>query len=338
MSSLLVEIFDRVKDYIILDLLLDYLKDNVEEEEIGLVFKFLIANKFYEKVKFYAVNDFCHVMELDDQANQYVKYYLIDWYNEYSLNSKPLDDEQRQFLESYRDSFNEIIDICVSAEELKKLPFLEGKINYDELVTDHADDLLDKELMQPLTIHDFKIKLSKEQVENYRLRQENRQFHESLSKFYPQHNDSEQQSPSFLPAPLPYDELLAEKERLVTEVWKLLEQRDTATELLKTEQQEKNLLKEENAQLHAKIAELSAQHNQTGESLTDNNKELPHNSQMGVARLIYTLLSELKFDFNSHKGKENEVIVQASEVLGVSVSPNFVAKWIKLAREAKNDK
>lgn len=151
-------------------------------------------------------------------------------------------------------------------------------------------------------------------------------------------NDSEQQSPSFLPDPLSYDELLAEKERLVTEIWKLLEQRDTATELLKTEQQEKNLLKEENAQLHAKIAELSAQHNQTGESLTDNNKELPHNSQMGVARLIYTLLSELKFDFNSHKGKENEVIVQASEVLGVSVSPNFVAKWIKLAREAKNDK
>lgn len=73
-------------------------------------------------------------------------------------------------------------------------------------------------------------------------------------------NDSEQQSPSFLPDPLSYDELLAEKERLVTEIWKLLEQRDTATELLKTEQQEKNLLKEENAQLHAKIAELSAQH------------------------------------------------------------------------------
>lgn len=154
----------------------------------------------------------------------------------------------------------------------------------------------------------------------------------------PQDKGSEQQSPSFLPAPLPYDELLAEKERLVTEIWKLLEQRDTATELLKTEQQEKNLLKEENAQLHAKIAELTAKSGEIGQqsiAINDNDKKLSSRTANNASKIISALASELLgMDLTKPFADDsNGKIMQAIEKQGNKLSKDTIAEWLKLAHD-----
>lgn len=66
-------------------------------------------------------------------------------------------------------------------------------------------------------------------------------------------------------------------------------------------------------------------------------KELPYNSQMGVARMLYGILKEHKYDITATRGKANELIENASQIHGTPITRNFIAKWIELANQAKSD-
>lgn len=219
MSSFLVEVYGSVKDYIILDSLLEHLQDNAKQDEQQYVFWFLIANKFYESVKFYAVNDFCHVTELDDRANQYVKYYLMDWLNEYSQTPRPLTADQRKEMEDYIESFNEIIDICVSAEELKQLPFLEGKIDYDELITDYSNVIFHEKPNESYSIQQLKIILCKERADYHQLSQEKAQLQAKIAALSAQlANNGQQDKPVLLTNTYTTPELVALND-VINEFW-----------------------------------------------------------------------------------------------------------------------
>lgn len=89
------------------------------------------------------------------------------------------------------------------------------------------------------------------------------------------------------------------------------------------------------ARLESELAqaniELNTLKNQT-DMLTDNDNELSHNSEAKVAKLIYILLSELKYELTlGGKGNSNLLIENASKNLENSLSPNFIAKWLKKA-------
>lgn len=66
-------------------------------------------------------------------------------------------------------------------------------------------------------------------------------------------------------------------------------------------------------------------------------KELPYNSQMGVARMLHTILTMHKYDLSATKGKTNSLIESASQSNGTPVTRNFIAQWIDLANQAKSD-
>ena len=66
-------------------------------------------------------------------------------------------------------------------------------------------------------------------------------------------------------------------------------------------------------------------------------KELPYNSQMGVARMLHTILTMHKYDLSATKGKTNSLIERASQSNGTPVTRNFIAQWIDLANQAKSD-
>ena len=70
-----------------------------------------------------------------------------------------------------------------------------------------------------------------------------------------------------------------------------------------------------------------------------NDKELASNSQSGVARMLYAILTEHGYDLSPPKGKglANDLIVTASENHGTPVTRNFVANWLVRARQAKID-
>ena len=74
---------------------------------------------------------------------------------------------------------------------------------------------------------------------------------------------------------------------------------------------------------------------QTGKPADD--KELASNSQAGVARMLHAILTEHDYDLSPPKGKglANDLIVNASNNHGTSVTRNFVADWLIRAREAK---
>ena len=66
-------------------------------------------------------------------------------------------------------------------------------------------------------------------------------------------------------------------------------------------------------------------------------KLLPYNSQMGVARMLHTILTIHKYDLSATKGKTNSLIENASQTNGTPVTRNFIAQWIELANQAKSD-
>ncbi|ALF60125.1 hypothetical protein [Psychrobacter urativorans] len=66
-------------------------------------------------------------------------------------------------------------------------------------------------------------------------------------------------------------------------------------------------------------------------------KELTYKSQMGVARMLYTIFTENKYNLSAPRGKTNTLIEKASELHGTPVTKNFIAKWIDLANQAKSD-
>lgn len=90
------------------------------------------------------------------------------------------------------------------------------------------------------------------------------------------------------------------------------------------------------AELETELAQVKAQVEKQADTPTDD-KELPSNSQAGVARMLYAILTEHDYDLSPQKGKgvANDLIVNASNNHGTSVTRNFVADWLIRAREAK---
>lgn len=66
-------------------------------------------------------------------------------------------------------------------------------------------------------------------------------------------------------------------------------------------------------------------------------KPLRYNSEMGVARMLYAILTEHNYDLSATKGKANNLIEKASQLHGTPVARNFIAKWIELSNQAKSD-
>ena len=96
-------------------------------------------------------------------------------------------------------------------------------------------------------------------------------------------------------------------------------------------------------QLRKQVTDLEAENDQLNDKLSKqeytptDDKELPSNSQAGVARMLYAILTEHGYDLSPPKGKglANDLIVNASNNHGTSVTRNFVADWLIRAREAK---
>lgn len=85
-----------------------------------------------------------------------------------------------------------------------------------------------------------------------------------------------------------------------------------------------------NEQLIKELADANAK-------IEQQDKELPYNSQMSVARMLYGILKEHKYDITATRGKANELIENASRIHGTPITRNFIAKWIELANQAKSD-
>ena len=95
---------------------------------------------------------------------------------------------------------------------------------------------------------------------------------------------------------------------------------------------------EQNTPEQQRIADLENQLAQVKAQLADkpaDDKELPSNSQAGVARMLYAILTEHGYDLSPMKGKgvANDMIVSAANTHGTSVTRNFVADWLIRARE-----
>lgn len=97
------------------------------------------------------------------------------------------------------------------------------------------------------------------------------------------------------------------------------------------------------ADANAKIEQQDQEINRLNKHLTEQaqkateDKELPYNSQMSVARMLYGILKEHKYDISATRGKANELIENASQIHGTPITRNFIAKWIELANQAKSD-
>ncbi|WP_440454959.1 hypothetical protein [Psychrobacter sp. ASPA161_9] len=89
-------------------------------------------------------------------------------------------------------------------------------------------------------------------------------------------------------------------------------------------------------QQEEEINMLNEQLREQADKLTED-KELPYNSQMSVARMLYGILTEHKYDLTATRGKANELIETASQIHGTPITRNFISKWIQLANQAKSD-
>lgn len=93
-----------------------------------------------------------------------------------------------------------------------------------------------------------------------------------------------------------------------------------------------NRIKQQDLDINRLNEQLNEQTNKPSDD-----KELPHNSQMGVARMLHTILTMHKYDLSATKGKTNNLIENASQSNGTPVTRNFIAQWIDLANQAKSD-
>jgi len=85
------------------------------------------------------------------------------------------------------------------------------------------------------------------------------------------------------------------------------------------------------AELQSELAQVKAQLNERTDTPADD-KELPPNSEAKVAKLVYTLLTELKYELTlGGKGNTNLLIENTSKNLNTPLSPNFIAHWLKKA-------
>lgn len=84
-------------------------------------------------------------------------------------------------------------------------------------------------------------------------------------------------------------------------------------------------------ELQSELAQVKAQLNERTDTPADD-KELPPNSEAKVAKLVYTLLTELKYELTlGGKGNTNLLIENTSKNLNTPLSPNFIAHWLKKA-------
>ncbi|WP_010196997.1 hypothetical protein [Psychrobacter sp. PAMC 21119] len=89
---------------------------------------------------------------------------------------------------------------------------------------------------------------------------------------------------------------------------------------------------------NAKIKQQAQDINRLSDQLKEQaDKPLRYNSEMGVARMLYAILTEHKYDLSATKGKANSLIEKASQLHGTPVARNFIAKWIELSNQAKSD-
>lgn len=96
--------------------------------------------------------------------------------------------------------------------------------------------------------------------------------------------------------------------------------------------------KERVVELEKELAAVKAELiEQTGTLAND--KELAPNSQSGVARMLYAILTEHSYDLSPPQGKglANDLIVTASKDHKTPVTRNFVSSWLIRARQAKID-
>ena len=113
--------------------------------------------------------------------------------------------------------------------------------------------------------------------------------------------------------------------------------------LAHSDPQTNNHLHEELADANVKIKQQEEDLNRLNKQLRKqadkptNDKILPYNSQMGVARMLHTILTINKYDLSATKGKANSLIESASQSNGTPVTRNFIAQWIELANQAKSD-
>ena len=94
----------------------------------------------------------------------------------------------------------------------------------------------------------------------------------------------------------------------------------------------------DNNDLKEQVNNASIELEPTTETTTEPaaDKILAPNSQAGVARMLYAILTEHGYDLSPTKGKgvANDMIVNAANNHGTSVTRNFVADWLIRAREA----
>lgn len=89
---------------------------------------------------------------------------------------------------------------------------------------------------------------------------------------------------------------------------------------------------------NAKIKQQAQDINRLNDQLNKQaDKPLRYNSEMGVARMLYAILTEHNYDLSATKGKANNLIEKASQLHGTPVARNFIAKWIELSNQAKSD-
>lgn len=89
-----------------------------------------------------------------------------------------------------------------------------------------------------------------------------------------------------------------------------------------------------NAKIKQQKEDIKKLNNQSKEQA---DKPLRYNSEMGVARMLYAILTEHNYDLSATKGKANSLIEKASQLHGTPVTRNFIAQWIELANQAKSD-
>lgn len=111
---------------------------------------------------------------------------------------------------------------------------------------------------------------------------------------------------------------------------------DTYKEFIETAKDVINRSKDTIEQQEQDIKKLNDQLKVQTEKTTED-KTLPYNSQMSVARMLYAILKEHNYDLSATKGKANSLIEKASQLHGTPVTRNFIAQWIELANQAKSD-
>lgn len=67
-----------------------------------------------------------------------------------------------------------------------------------------------------------------------------------------------------------------------------------------------------------------------------NNKELTANAQTAVAKLLYALLKEHKYELGAKKGTTNDILERLTAKHGVGISRETISKWLDRVNALEN--